>query len=230
MIGALLDRAPFTVPFADIGPPTPARLFEMQRAHEHAMYVLQIIARRPNQALVPRLWDLFRNPPWDGLRAGLGEVLLVTGGPQVEPHAQQIQFAMHGMGLALNQDFARRAQLLGLDPADDSGGIVKFDPIDLPTMRTLVEERFTTMDMRQNDAPCTADFLQFMEQWPEVKAHGYAVVPSRADYRVTFEGLHCELDTVDDERREPLREAFAALCESANDLETDGDVLSSWWT
>ncbi|HTM20305.1 MAG TPA: HEAT repeat domain-containing protein [Kofleriaceae bacterium] len=230
-LAPLLERSPFTAADHAIpAEPTPARIRELQRAHEQAMYILQVVARRADRALVPRLWALFRDPPGEGLRPGLGQVLLAIGGPEVEGREQDIQFAIHGMGLALNQDHARRAQLLRLDPDDDSGGIVKFDDVDLATMRTLIEERFTTLEMRQNEAPSTGELLQFMELWPEVTAHGYAVVPGRPDYRVTFEGLRCELDRVAADRREPLREAFAALCESANEVDTDGDVLSAWWT
>jgi hypothetical protein len=228
---ALLAGSPFTA--ADYhapGEPTAARAHEMDRTYESAMNVLRLLARRPDPARVPRLWELFCTPPAGQLQPVLGEVLGVIGGPFVEEHAQHIQFAMIGMGLALNQDHARRAQLLGLDPDDDSGGIVKFEPIDLDTVRTLVAERFTTVEMAQNDAPNTAQLMAFMEQWPEVKAHGYAVVPSRPDYRVTLEGLHCDLDEVAADRREPLREAFAEMCAEANEVETEGDVLSSWWT
>ncbi len=157
--------------------------------------------------------------------------VLVLGGKKAEKkYAERIQWLSMNMGLALNQNVARRAEILRLDAKTSAKDYAKFDELDLDRLRQLLGEGFIGLDAAQNDAPATADFLAFMEAWPEVTAHGYAIGIGRGDYRTMIEGVACDLTEVAAERREPLRAAFEELCASATQLEAEGDALSAWWT
>lgn len=78
-------------------------------------------------------------------------------------------------------------------------------------LRGLLEEGFIDPLETQNGSPTVAEFLAFMERWPQVTCHGYAVGTERSDYRVTIEGLDCMHDITDD-----LFEAFKGFLDGAS--------------
>jgi hypothetical protein len=66
-----------------------------------------------------------------------------------------------------------------------------------------------------------------MQNYPEVRAHGYVVSPDRDDYRVTIEGLECpEFKLTEDSFG--LYINFVKLCRHADELEINSE-LYSWW-
>lgn len=208
-----------------------AELEECDRIYRRAFQVLSMVQRRGMQALAPRLVELFLDPPVRAMREPLALALETIGGPDVEAIAAKIHHFRFGMGLALNQDDERRRELLDIRPSVvDDGGIMHFEDLTLERLRHLLEEQFIDPDARQNEAPSTIEFYQFMEEWPEVTAHGYAVSIERDDYRIHIEGLDCDLADVDEDRREELKEAFEELCGEATEYEADDEGLYAWWT
>lgn len=200
---------------------------------ERARVVLSVVGARRLERAVPRLEALFLSPERGALvlRRFVVGALLQAGGEKMErEHGERIQAFALGMGLALNQDLARRSELLGIAPSKAKNDYESWGDVDLPRLEALVKEGFLSLEARQNDAPSTEEFLAFARAWPEVRAHGYAIGPKRADYRVMVEGLHCALGDVAPARREPLRAAFLELCREANQLEAEGDDLHAWWT
>jgi len=87
-----------------------------------------------------------------------------------------------------NRDDERRHEIIGIGirPGYD---IVHFSGLTAEQAQTLLAERFADGDDAQNDAPSFAEIVQFLESNPSFRAHGYAVTPSRSDYRVTLEGV-----------------------------------------
>jgi hypothetical protein len=129
----------------------------------------------------------------------------------------------------MNRDVARRDALLGITGQQASGGIVRYEDLDGPRLATLIDERFADPDCTQNESPTIAVFLSFLKEYPEVRVYGYAVSPERSDYRVSVEGVTVDLGQVAPSRRAALRAAFARLGETADEKETDGDLLHCWW-
>jgi hypothetical protein len=129
----------------------------------------------------------------------------------------------------LNHDVNRRAEILNLPDTNLDEDLTRFHGLDLERLNQLLDEHFISREGRQNCSPSTVEFRDFLEQWPEVEAHGYAVCARREDYRATIEGLECDLTTVVSERRSALRSAFHAFCRHADELEMEDDLLWSWW-
>jgi hypothetical protein len=196
-----------------------------------ARHAIDVLARRPAVGPSRVLAALFDDHPAEEVRVAAAQALARVGGPEVEARMQPLQFTlMGGMGKALNQDDARRRSLLGIRDEDDSGGILRFGGLKVQTLETLLAERFIHPEARQNDAPRTIDFLHVMKQHPEVEASGYAVVRTRADYRVHIDGVSCDLSKVPAERQEALKALVQQLAESATNHDESGDVHELWWT
>ena len=196
-----------------------------------AQRVLEAVVSRADRAFVPRLFELFDDPKMRWLVPYLCNVLARIGGPEVEARGQEIQAAMLGMGRALNQDVARRAELLGIAvDARSSGGIQKYRDLDVARFERLLEEGFIHPQAAQNAAPSPAELFALMREHPEILAQGYAVLPSRADYRAMVDGISCELRGLPGERAEAIRQVFTSLSERASNAELDGDSIALWWT
>jgi hypothetical protein len=141
-----------------------------------------------------------------------------------------MQWVDLGMGLALNQDVARRAEILGLEKSEASKDHASYSDLDLEGLKTLIDEGFIDPGSRQNDAPTTEEFLGFLEAWPQATVRGYAIGPKRADYRTMVDGLDCDIGSISADKRDEFREVLANFGDDANELETDGDHLTAWWT
>src|SRR3972149_2135430 len=140
-----------------------------------------------------------------------------------EPEPDSVPVVSHD----LNRSWQRRDAILGLEvdwDRGDDGGIARIEEIDLRTLEQLVSENFIALEERQNVAPTVAEFLDFMRAHPRVKAHGYAVSPTREDYRVSLEGLFVAARDVTGE----LRDDFLAFCDGADELFIE-DELYCWW-
>lgn len=124
-----------------------------------------------------------------------------------------------------------RDEILGIETMTDVDDIARFAGLRLSALSVLFEERLVDPDARQNRAPSTIECAMFLCRWPEVTLHGYAVHPLREGDpgSVRIEGLECDPSTVDEARREPLREAFAAFTQGADErVDVDGE-LYAWW-
>jgi hypothetical protein len=194
------------------------------------MHAIALVAQRPGANPVPKLFALFDSHPAEEIHVAAAQALAELRTADVQVRAEAINLALMGMGRALNQDDARRFELLGLKKKDDDGGIIKFQDLGVKTLETLLDEHFIHPNARQNEAPSTIEFLQMMRMHPEIQAGGYAVSQKRADYRVHIEAIDCDLSTVPAERKEAVRELFEQLAETANQADIDDDGLHIWWT
>lgn len=100
------------------------------------------------------------------------------------------------MSVELNRDYNLREQLLFGEDYDAAhyrmGGIRRFENIAPSTLAKLLELRLIDPNDAQNSSPTAEEFLNFFEEhdmddggW---YVHGYAVSPTRDDYRITIEG------------------------------------------
>lgn len=88
-----------------------------------------------------------------------------------------------------NQKDRRRCALLNITGTYVNGGIEHFDNLSADTLQTLIDEGFADPDDTQNNSPSLQEILDFIREYPDFKAHGYAVSPERSDYRVSLEGV-----------------------------------------
>lgn len=224
------------VAYDDVQPgkePTDARRDESDEQATLAMGAITAAGLRQLATALPLLLALFEHPHPAALyfRPTVIQALARIGGPEVEKRAESLQIASMGMGLGVNQDLARRAELLHLKKADAKADYAKYDGLDVRRLGALIEERFVVPQQSQNESPSVGTFFEFMQAFPEVTAHGYVIGPGRADYRVSIEGISCKLGAVKDAaRRDAIRSAFLELCASANQVDDEKTFLHAWWT
>lgn len=123
-----------------------------------------------------------------------------------------------------NKDQALRDSLLGLTGKPFRGGVECFDGLTVEQLISLIELRFLDPEETQNESPTVAEFIKFMCMWPSIKAHGYAVDGSRADYRITIEGLKFEGPV-----SKAMLDAFVEFSFGADDCVATKNMLYNWW-
>ena len=74
------------------------------------------------------------------------------------------------------------------------GGIRSFDGVNYDDFRELLSSNLIDPEDAQNYAPTAGEIGEFLREHPNFTAHGYAVSPMRDDYRISFEGVSCELE------------------------------------
>lgn len=96
----------------------------------------------------------------------------------------------------MNMDITTRDTIIfgECDKSKYSGGCRRFKGIDVETLNELIDFDFLDPDECQNSSPTTEEFIIFMEQYDGYTAHGYTIIDSRGDYRVTIEGIEKSSD------------------------------------
>ena len=195
----------------------------------HAQVVIETSAiRRLADVEVP-LFAIFEHHPVAAVRVAAASALARLGGSLAQSQQLPLQYALMGMGKALNQDDERRAALCGVDTKDESTGIVRLD-LDAATLQALLDEGFTHPSLQQNDAPSVGQFAGMAASHPELRFGGYAVPASRADYRISLDAVRVRLDAVPDDRRDEVAALFDELSRSATNCDAAEGELACWWT
>ncbi len=127
---------------------------------------------------------------------------------------------------SLNRDYKKRDEILKIK--EYSYSIAKFKNLCIFKLKYLIEEGFVNLKETQNNSPSIKEFVEFMEKYPRVQAHGYVTSINREDYRVSIEGLMWEPI-----KGEPadlkLQRDFLLLCRKADELEVTDFKMRSWW-
>lgn len=194
-----------------------------------AAQTLQLIASAAPE-LAERLAAMFISPPVAVLRGPIASALVQIQGPAVTAIADQLQAYTMGMGLALNQDQARRQELLGhnLDTRE-TNGVTRFSGLPPERLATLVEEMFLHPQWQHSDAPPAVAFFEFLSHFPGTTAGGYAISNARPDYRIGLDSVSCDLSELAADAQANLREAFAVFSEGADRVDEDAHLLHAWW-
>jgi hypothetical protein len=199
---------------------------------EQTRIVVNALTARGVSAAVAAFERIFLDPSPGALvlRPLIVESLVALGGkPMVKKHKEAIELYEAGMGLALNADAARRAAILGIE-LKEGIDYTRFGDLSGEQLDTLVEEGFIDEHTSEEGVPTPEEFLELMDEVPEATVRGYAVGPHRPDYRVSIDGVACDLSRVEDvDRREEIREALTDFGEGAVRIELDGDSLLVSW-
>jgi len=110
-----------------------------------------------------------------------------------------------------------------------SGGVRRFDGINVIQLESLFKSKFIDPQDAQNDAPTCQEFYDFMLKWKKhpIMAHGYVVEKKRSDYRVSIEGLAYNNDNEDIPTGLLLE--FTELCRLADSFKADVKNLYCWF-
>lgn len=111
-----------------------------------------------------------------------------------------------------------------VDWEDHLGRTAHFKGIHIDKLKELLKKKLINPDLTQNGSPTIEAFMDFMEKHPDVLAHGYVIVPSRDDHRVSLEGVEYK-----GEATKELIYAFAEAFRYADEFEISKNGLHCWW-
>jgi hypothetical protein len=90
----------------------------------------------------------------------------------------------------LNPNYKERDKILfGTTDVNYWGGSKQFTELSLEDLEKLVDLEFIDVEECTSYSPTVEEILEFMSEYPNFKAHGYAIAYERDDYRVTLEGV-----------------------------------------
>jgi hypothetical protein len=159
-------------------------------------------------------------------------ICLAAAGRGASPVVTEVTVTPLGQGItieqtSLNRDWRTRDKLLGISVQwgkDDLGGTIHIDRIEATTIQQLIAGNFIDPQDRQNEGPSVARLLSFMLQHSGSYSFGYAVSPTRSDYRVSLEGVIVPKRYV---TPRALKEAHE-LCKNADEASFRPEIYC-WW-
>lgn len=91
----------------------------------------------------------------------------------------------------LNKNVKLRDEIIfgKYEPENYSGGIRRFENLNLDKLKKLAELNFVELNECQNCSPAIREFIEFIEKYPDYTAMGYVVSIERSDYRVSLDGI-----------------------------------------
>ena len=127
----------------------------------------------------------------------------------------------------MNKDVQKRDTIIfgAYEPAKYTGGLRLFTALDVNTLGKHIDEGFADPRERQNEAPSIKRIYSFMRQYPEYRAHGYAVEAERPDYRISLEGVEKQGGYAD---RKELSD-FCRLFGNADEFNADAAEMYCWF-
>lgn len=116
-----------------------------------------------------------------------------------------------------------RYKLLNVNKEDGFGGYTRYDFANIETLKTLIQKGYLNPHEAFNDSPCVFEFIEFMEKYPEFKAHGYIVDNERDDRRISIEGVRGYPQSAE------AAEAFEDMFHRADEFNTSEDEFYCWY-
>jgi len=125
--------------------------------------------------------------------------------------------------LSKEEKYAMRKVSLGLDNKP-CGGLQHFSGLTGYVARQLIEAGAANVEDAQNDAPTFGAIVTFLEDNPKFTGHGYVVLPSRDDERITLEGVESSCVLSAEERK-----AFKAVFGKADEFSNKQGNFRAWY-
>ena len=129
--------------------------------------------------------------------------------------------------MVFNRDVKRRDGILK-EFFDKGNKYGRFHGLTVEAMQQLIDEKFLDPEDSQNESPTAGDFLDFMKEYPFVKAHGYAIGIDRIDYRITIDRLEADLPE-DKDAKVGFIIDFVNRFHHADDFTLTEDNVYAWW-
>lgn len=131
----------------------------------------------------------------------------------------------------MNKDYETREHVIfneAFNSRNYSGGIRRFT-CNTETLRNLYLSDFIDGDERQNESPSTTEFLDYVDDYPNVTFECYAVSPERDDYRITVEAINIVIPETDYDAVSYFTETFRYADEFNLDHVRHNYYLRAWW-
>lgn len=146
-------------------------------------------------------------------------------------HKRRYEIIQNGMTML---NFGIGKTVYGEDEAQRFGGIIRFE-INLKQLNMLFDEKFIDPTGAQNESPTAQEFkdwaVQNITAHPELEKHlyfiGYAVSASRADYRVSIEGII--IHTVNYDVPKGVIISFANYFNRADEFYISNESMRCWY-
>ncbi|MDY6940040.1 MAG: hypothetical protein SWY16_20595 [Cyanobacteriota bacterium] len=130
-----------------------------------------------------------------------------------------------------NRDYSTRDRIIFGSPVnwdEQLGGIKHFCDLSIAQLAELIDGEFVNPNSRHNLSPPIATLLEFARNGEtrgfEFTFEGYAVHPSREDYRTSIDGIGCEGTCPPS-----LIAEFRELTRHADELTLQSHHLRAWW-
>jgi hypothetical protein len=121
------------------------------------------------------------------------------------------------------EKYARRLAAAGLDaPLTTFGGRINFKRLTAEAARELINSGCADEGDNTNGSPTFGEITAFLERNPSFVAHGYIIIPTRGDERITLEGVIAAKDPGEMEVKE-----FVKMFREADDF--DLDCYRAWY-
>ena len=125
---------------------------------------------------------------------------------------------------SLNPDYKLRDKIIkiNIDWAKNASNTIDFHGLKSQELKQLVDNNFIDPLDRQNNAPTVREFYEYLKLHPEFTVAGYAVGPSRSDYRISITALESPQDSL----TPYMVESFLDFCSGADDINSH---MVCWW-
>ena len=122
-----------------------------------------------------------------------------------------------------NGNYKVRNQII-FGEASEWQDIKRFKGLSLMKLKELIQNNFIGSEESQNCSPTVGTFIELMERYPKLTAHGYCVTHQREDYRVSIEGIefHGKVEN-------NMLIDFVNLCRQADEFTANENHLYAWW-
>lgn len=188
----------------------------------------------------PNLGECLQNSPLDRMEAML--LYFLNKGVKPEDIKTEVKFdrlssisypspPSDEITFTCNRDSENRDRIIFGAPVDwpqEFGGLKYFDTLTIGRLQHLIREGFVNPSARHNLSPTIEAFLEFARiqasKGCEFTFLGYAISPSREDYRVSIDGIifngHCSFELVSE---------FNEFAYEADELDIQPHYLRAWW-
>ena len=126
----------------------------------------------------------------------------------------------------LNKDINKRDEIIfgKYEPELYTGGIRRFDGLNIEQLEQLIEENFIYVNEEHNNCPSVKEIFEFMKKYPDYTAMGYTVSIRREDYRVSLDGIEKQTSAT----LQVEKEEFIILFGNADEFDTV-NMMYAWF-
>ena len=108
------------------------------------------------------------------------------------------------------------------EPRFYTGGIRRFENLNLEKLKKLVDLKFVDVEEYQNDSPTIREFIKFMEKYPDYSAMGYVVSIERSDYRFSLDGIEKKIGAASGTEKNEFKKLFG----DADEFESNSEMYA----
>lgn len=167
-----------------------------------------------------KVWYIYDTKTKQPVTDNNGKVTYYDNSDMVDYECRQLNW---GFDKFTETQDKERCKLCGVEYGNFAGGCARFGGMTYKTLKKLVDKGYADISDNTNDSTALGEYLEFMEEHPRFKAHGYIVSNDRDDRRITIEGLEAKNVTINE------MVAFTNFDRFADEFEATQKYCWSWW-